>query len=786
MPQDTRQKIAVLGGGIGSLSTVYELTSQPGWEALYDITVYQLGWRLGGKGASGRNVKPEQPGQEPNYRIEEHGLHIFFGFYENAFRIMKDCYEELGEDGPFSSVEDAFKPHDFIVLEDYFNGQWHPWRFNFPRNSLKPWEASSPTQLWQHLISALILIYRVWENSEVLGTTSPACPMGQGSMPQGSMPQGSMPNVLEAPFKQIYRNLEAIGLTTGAVVGSLSEHWDQTLFENPAKNPTSHPQPRGIAEENRQKSEPWPHLANEGIYLHLAKELAQALPENHRHLSQAHPSVLLKLIERFMEELEDLWRNRINEHPDLRRELIIINYGLANIRALLAEGGLFKPSLDFLDQYDYNEWLQRYGAWDETLQSPMVRSIYDLVYAYPKGDIRQPQLAAGVALRIVINIFFRYKGAVMWKMQAGMGDTIFAPLYKVLKRRGVKFEFFNRVTALHLSDDQSRIERIDINSQVDLIQDYDPLIRVKGLLCWPSEPNYEFIQPEQATALQANNINLESFWTAWREQETPYTLQVRSEANPEGEFDTVLFGISLGAVPYLCDEFLTADKTPAARETSEKWRNLVEQVQTVTTQGDQFWLTPTLSQLGWTMPSAVVGTYVEPLDTYADMTHLLPQENWTAENTPHNLAYFTGVAADPGMPPASDHDFPARAQAQFETQVALFLDNHIGALWPEATPPDNPDGLDRSLLVSQYLRLNIFPTERYVMSLPGSTQYRLKADESGFDNLYLTGDWIRNGFNAGAIEPTVISGLQTARAILQKEHGRTPTQEIRGESTLWT
>ena len=51
------QKIAVLGGGIGSLSAVLEITSAPDWKEKYDITVYQMGWRLGGKGASGRFAK---------------------------------------------------------------------------------------------------------------------------------------------------------------------------------------------------------------------------------------------------------------------------------------------------------------------------------------------------------------------------------------------------------------------------------------------------------------------------------------------------------------------------------------------------------------------------------------------------------------------------------------------------------------------------------------------------------------------------------------------------------
>ena len=62
------QKIAVLGGGIGSLSAVFEITNDPNWKQNYDITVYQMGWRLGGKGTSGRN-------RSMHDRIEEHGIH---------------------------------------------------------------------------------------------------------------------------------------------------------------------------------------------------------------------------------------------------------------------------------------------------------------------------------------------------------------------------------------------------------------------------------------------------------------------------------------------------------------------------------------------------------------------------------------------------------------------------------------------------------------------------------------------------------------------------------------
>src|SRR3954454_10708297 len=84
-----KKKIAILGGGAGALSAAFGLTEKPGWQDEFEVTVYQLGWRLGGKGASGRNAAHAD-------RIEEHGLHILLGFYDNAFRVLKACYDELG------------------------------------------------------------------------------------------------------------------------------------------------------------------------------------------------------------------------------------------------------------------------------------------------------------------------------------------------------------------------------------------------------------------------------------------------------------------------------------------------------------------------------------------------------------------------------------------------------------------------------------------------------------------------------------------------------------------
>ena len=109
MVGDGKIKIAIIGGGCASIAAAWEL-SKPEHAGRYEITVYQEGWRLGGKGASGRGV---------NGRIEEHGLHIWLGFYDNAFRMMRQCHAELegaGLGDLYGDWRDAWTPENDIAL----------------------------------------------------------------------------------------------------------------------------------------------------------------------------------------------------------------------------------------------------------------------------------------------------------------------------------------------------------------------------------------------------------------------------------------------------------------------------------------------------------------------------------------------------------------------------------------------------------------------------------------------------------------------------------------------
>src|SRR5438105_3202649 len=120
-------KIAILGGGMGAMTAAFMLTDRPELRGRYDITVYQIGWRLGGKGASGRNL-------DRGKRIEEHGPHFFAGFNANAFWLMQKCYRQLARpaNSPLAVWDDAFKPHGLITLMEEQNGGWAKWWLPFP------------------------------------------------------------------------------------------------------------------------------------------------------------------------------------------------------------------------------------------------------------------------------------------------------------------------------------------------------------------------------------------------------------------------------------------------------------------------------------------------------------------------------------------------------------------------------------------------------------------------------------------------------------------------------
>ncbi|MEA5552791.1 NAD(P)-binding protein [Anabaena cylindrica UHCC 0172] len=695
-----QKKIAILGGGMASLTTAFELTNQPDWQEKYDITLYQMGWRLGGKGASGRNLNAQD-------RIEEHGLHIFMGSYENTFKVMRQCYEELGRDPkmPLATWQDAFKPHNFIVVPEYINQQWIPWPFDFPVNDSLPGEGNAVPSIWGHMCLLIEFMVNQFQSS--------------------SYSLNTLVND-EEPCPQI----NEIPTWLASLLKEMEIEWDTHI------------------------------LPHEISFLHIAQKLVQKIPQEPcKHQAVQHQA-LLWLLEKFKNWLFGNVEEIIETHHKFRRLWISVDLAYTIFRGVIIDGLMFN-GLDVIDDYDIQEWLAKHGATKYCINSPSVRGLYDLVFGYEDGNVDRPNLAAGTGLRSYLRMQLSYKGAFFWKMQAGMGDTIFAPLYEVLKQRGVKFKFFHRIKNLELDENQKTISKIQICRQVTLKNDiYKPLINVKDLPCWPSTPLYD--QIIEGDELKTKNINLESAWTQWTDVEE-ITL------NKGEDFDLVVLGISLGALKYICPELIQA---------RQEWQEMVEKVKTVQTQALQVWLKPDLKELGWIMPSPVVDAYAHPFNTWADMSHLNVQESWNSDNFPGNIAYFCGPLTDnEEIPSFADHEFPDKETNRVKEAAIHWFKENIPILWPKINSAQNSQEIDWKLLSdpqegngierfdAQFWRANIEPSERYVLSLKGTTKYRLKPDQSGFENLYLTGDWTRNGINVGNIESTVTSGMQASRAI---------------------
>ena len=389
--------------------------------------------------------------------------------------------------------------------------------------------------------------------------------------------------------------------------------------------------------------------------------------------------------------------------------------------------GLMRPGsggFASIDHLDFRAWLRAHGAKESTIDGGLVRGMYDLVFAYRDGDRAHPEFAAGLGVFLAVRMFLDYKGAIFWKMQAGMGDVVFAPLHQALERRGVEVQYFHRVDALRLSADGQALSSVELTRQapVEVVAEYDPLELVGGLPCFPSRPRVERLEGHRPT----EDDPLPS-------KGEPVSLVIGEDV------DDVVLALSLGAVPRVAADLVSRHP---------RWRAMIDHVKTVPTRSAQLWLRDDEAALGWHDAGATLSGLDAPFDTCASMTHLLAAEGWPADGPPRALAYLCSALPD---------EAPAVADA-----TDAFLGEWSKVLWPAGT---GPTALDDEGIVAHHTSANTDPSDRYVQSLPGSGGHRLRADGSGVDHLVLAGDWIDCGINAGCIEAATVAGIQAAAAI---------------------
>ncbi|HEX3594846.1 MAG TPA: NAD(P)-binding protein [Polyangiaceae bacterium] len=695
MANGQKTRVVVLGAGPAGLAAAFGLSDTEEQRARYDVTVYQMGWRAGGKCSTGRAA--------PTLRVEQNGTHYLFGCYDACFDTVRRSFDELAMRGigSFGTYEEAFLPRNLLVFTQRFRGQWHLWPVRFPANGTIPGMRDGVLPFHDYVSMALGWVV------EVLGG---------------------------------FQALDKIGAKAPFEAGFEQPAWLYRL------------------------ATPLENVADEAARV-LFRALSDALAElTSSSAAQAQRDALLALISGLLKRLRTvfyrLFSRRIDAELAFNRFFMQLDFVCTNVIGIIDDKVAKPGRLGLLDGIEYREWLRKHGARELTINAPFLNTWYDAVAAYVEGDKERPNLSAAVTLNSLFRSVLTYKGAFAYQMSSEIGDSFVAPIFQAVRERGVRFRFFQRVHEV-VPDEQGRIVRLEMEQQVALrggdASSYDPFILVKGRKAWPDEPRWEQLDlpPEQRPK------DLESFYTTWRGSR--YSLR-------QGEdFDVVVLALPIGVLSTHC---------PRVLEQQPAWRDMIGALRAVETQSLRLWFRPDLAGLGWPHEPPIVSGYAKPFSTWEDDSHLATREAWPPGTAPGALASVFGALAAKWPPPGpEDAGYPDRQKNAMMANARRWLDESAGDLWTSAASATNPHGLDYDKLVDlenrkgdarlgfQSFRANSGPIEAYTMATAGTLRYRLRTDESGYENMYLAGDWIRNGVGIGSVEGAVIGGLQASRAI---------------------
>jgi uncharacterized protein with NAD-binding domain and iron-sulfur cluster len=705
-------RVAIVGGGCAGLAAAWHLSRRPG----YDVHVYERSWRLGGKGASVR----AQDG-----RIRDHGLHVWLGFYDNAFKMARDCYAEVQKKGwgptgrerlAHASFEEAFIPEPHIgVAGRNAAGDWVVWSGHMPPVpglpgddidvETNPFTVSNYVLRCIHLLKTLMLSVIAPPEDDVPGKPRPE---GRSTLDE-EVDLNFAHDPLRSPELLIQRI--AGGVRNATLTAAAAALQIVTIIENMLQDLNHSPQIVGTA-------------------LNLLQAMAAQARKELRAFVTIDPDL------RWKTEIIDL--------------VITITVGLYRDRVLFDERGL-----DAINDIDYREWLQKHGATKTLLESRFITGIYDFVFAYQAGDRARPRLAAGVALRGALRMFFTYRGAMFWRMRSGMGDAVFAPLYKVMclpreadqkgaaPRPRVTFHFLHALSYVTLTtrDGQRFVKTLEF----EIPGDPDALEQcgrnaLDDFGCWPDSAR--------------------QFRTATEAPHGPHTLTLEVGT----DFDAVIFALGIEDMKNLVAQDDGKEPGTLLATISRDWAVMGEEVKTVATQTAQVWLRESLEGLGWYRGPALISALGQRFDTWADMTQTLSSERaWRrtardpVDDGARSVAYFCGTLSDEDARRGAD-----AARRIVAENLDTMLEKGMSHLWPlafEGNPPTGPQP------VFAHVQANIEGSERYVLSLPGTIRSRISPLECPVANMTIAGDWTACGLDVGCVESAVISGMLAAHAI---------------------
>jgi uncharacterized protein with NAD-binding domain and iron-sulfur cluster len=711
-PPRRKRKIVVLGGGPSACVAAYYLARQTD---RFEVDLYTQGWRLGGKCGAGRNT-------ERAYRIEEHGLHAFIGFYENAFRAVRDVYRtaELPLDGPAGPLTEAFIGVTKLGVMDRFDDEWayftSPQKYNGKEPGVVPGDGiDDPPNLGRAVTDAMGHIAR--ETASLIAR------------------DGDAEKEIQDRFEE--RKADS---RWAALVEDMRGFFDVDAA------------PLRVA------------VARLSAYVEelAAEQVVQEIEAGSR---------LFRGIGWLLEVVRSTLRRVLADRIQRERDVWFIWSGLDTVLTIVI-GLIDSRTVDFddLDRYDFREWLLLHGLDPRNHAIASITEVYETLFAHFDDRPMPGKLAAGVGLRWYVLIGFLYRGHPAYDFRSACPETIIAPYYLALQRLGVRVHFFHRVTKLHVEggDEDRTLRAIDLDVQATVKAGpaaYDPFLPdLPGEHAWPLHPLYD--QLEEGDALRDRNIDLENVWSDW-------SPVARKQLRQGVDFDACVLALPLPVLPSIASDLLD----PASPAHAEPWARMCEGIAVTHAHSAQLWLRSAADEL-FSHPIGLLTGFAAPEPSLGDFSHLLARERWgDGPDAPKFIAYHTGsdvalsiaAATQPRAP-----DYPEAARLAWRDRFTQWLREHYRELYDRApasfdaflelmAAPEGTHGLER--LWAQYFVMSVQPSDLYVLSQPEATQLRLAPHESWVKHLVLAGDWTRTDLNCGCVEAATQSGMLASRVL---------------------
>jgi len=702
-----KRKIAVVGAGPAGLSAVFHLTNFPGWQELYEVTVYQPGHRVGGKATTARG---------PHGRIEELGIHILQGWYENTFRILRAVYKERRERGlsPGSdrSWHEAIEKDTstFLTTKNQDEARWSSWTLVFPQDDLLPGtDEAVPATYHVKRVIALLSHF-----------------------------------VLGSPFAQRRGRL-----------GRMAGRYLQALFPDApvrSEGPPPFTPPDGAASPLDALAA---YVEDASFRLDDNREIA---------LEPWQYAACLRLVQAMWQPwcaARRLLATRAQRGTNAETTWQALDWLLTSVKGALTDAwdpDAGKLVFARINHMDYRAWLETHAAHPQTLESGLVRFMYYGSFANKSQGGRPGLLAADIALRMIINTLF-YKGSLVWKTKKGSGTGMMVPLFEVLRARGVQFKFFHRLVDA-VPNENGEIAALHVAEDARLApgrSEYDPIIYVG------KDPDFARVADQDQLAPKAAD-----------QPPVIHTLALGTD------FDDVILALPISAFRSACSSLVASSARirqmvqavacvgtfgaqtwlrPSQRALGyrhEDWHLRPEDEPNSVNYEDPVY--------SWTDMTRILAAEQWPASgqpqTLAYFCGTLPDE--------------------PVLDETTDCAGRAAQHARVFGMVSEFLRDKMSYFWPAALAsdgasldwnvlalPEEDGSAGEERLRRQHLSVNTDPSNLYVLALPGTDSARLRTDASGYSNLFLAGDWIDFGLNVGHLEGACVSGIRAALAVLK-------------------